>query len=815
MKKKHDSITDSQGSLNPQKPADNEVTQGSLDPHDSTVGKSGQGSLNPYDPADGKGGQGSLDPHDSSSIKQGSLNPQDSSGDSSSRNQGSLISQSSLADDQGSEDKAENADSGKAATADETSAAGTDKASAKGSADTADETSADVTDKASAKGSSDTADETSAAGTADTADETSADVTDEVSAKGSSDTADETSAKGSAENADETSAAGSADGTGTQAPQADPDTEGTESGDTSENAALIGAAAAAAVAATAGGGTDSADGSKVNTSGDDSGTSNGAESAPASGTEIVPAGAASGTEIVPAGAAGGTAGTAPLAPSAPAAEPVSGTGEDKKEKKKKKSHSKAIAYWISFLMIVMILGGIYYAGYKYCETHFMPGSTINGFDCGGLTEEEAEKRFADAAAKYTLDIHFRGGTTEVLTAQDIGFAYKPDGSIGAMIHRQDQQLWPRYFFEDYAYTMEVAGSYDPNLLASAILALPELQKENMQAPTDAYIMFMDGNETTDGTFEIVPDDPGSTIDPVQLAAGAGDAAARYEQEIDAEQIAGAYKEAKLKADDAGLVARCKDLNDIVGASITYVLPDKTELKLNSDVMKDWLVRDKKGMLVKDDEAWDEQLWKFMELLAYNCNTIGTDREFNSTTRGPITVTGGDYGYMVNQIAEHDLLVEDLAAGKKETRKPSYYISPYNDETENDGIGRSYLEVDLEEQHMWCYIDGKLVMESDCVTGDPTTDHETPTGVFGIMFMKKDATLRGIQQKNGKYEYETKVKYWMPFYADCGFHDAWWRTAFGEEIYKGDGSHGCVNLPSEAAEELFSYCDTKMPVVIYK
>ena len=795
LKKKHDTITDSQGSLNPQKPADNEVTQGSLDPHDPTVGKTGQGSLNPYNPACGKDGQGSLDPHDSSSIKQGSLNPLDSSKDSSSRNQGSLISQSSLADDQGSEGKAENADSERADTADEASAAGT-----AGTADGAPvaesgRASTDVTDKASANESASTA--------------------DEASAKGNADTADEASAEGSADTADETSVAGSADGTGAQAHQAVSDAEGTESGDTSENAALIGAAAAAAVAATAGGGTGSSAGSKDNTSGDDSGTSNGAESAPASGTEIVQAGTVGGTAGTTAGAAGETAGTAPLAPTAPAAEPVSGNDEDKKEKKKKKSHSKAIAYWISFLLIVMILGGIYYAGYKYCETHFMPGSTINGFDCGGLTEEEAEKRFADAAAKYTLDIHFRGGTTEVLTAQDIGFAYKPDGSIGAMIHRQDQQLWPRYFFEDYAYTMEVAGSYDPNLLASAILALPELQKENMQAPTDAYIMFMDGNETTDGTFEIVPDDPGSTIDPVQLAAGAGDAAARYEQEIDAEQIAGAYKEAKLKADDAGLVARCKDLNDIVGASITYVLPDKTELKLNSDVMKDWLVRDKKGMLVKDDEAWDEQLWKFMELLAYNCNTIGTDREFNSTTRGPITVTGGDYGYMVNQIAEHDLLVEDLAAGKKETRKPSYYISPYNDETENDGIGRTYLEVDLEEQHMWCYIDGKLVMESDCVTGDPTTDHETPTGVFGIMFMKKDATLRGIQQKNGKYEYETKVKYWMPFYADCGFHDAWWRTAFGEEIYKGDGSHGCVNLPSEAAEELFSYCDTKMPVVIYK
>ena len=516
-----------------------------------------------------------------------------------------------------------------------------------------------------------------------------------------------------------------------------------------------------------------------------------------------------------AGGKGSSAGAGTAVTYAPVMAEVVDAEEQKKKNKEKKSHRKAIAFWISFLLILSLLSGVYYGGYKYCETHFMPGSTINGFDCSGLTEEEAEKRFADAADKYTLNIHFRGGSTEVLTAQDIGFAYKPDGSIGAMIYGQDRTLWPRYLFEDYAYTLELGGSCDPDLLTSALSALPELQEENMQKPQDAYIQFMDGNETEDGSFQVIPDNPGNTIDLVQLAAGAGDAAARYEQDIDAEKIAGAYKEAEKKADDPELVARCKDLNDIVGASITYVLPDHTELKLNSDVMKDWLVRDEKGRLVKDDEVWDEQIWKFMELLAYNSNTIGTDREFNSTARGTITVTGGDYGYMVNQIAEHDLLVKDLAEGKVETRKPSYYISAYNDETENDGIGKTYMEVDLTAQHMWCYIDGKMVLESDCVTGDPTNKHETPTGVFGIMFMKKDATLRGIQQKNGKYEYETKVKYWMPFYDDCGFHDAWWRTAFGGEIYKGDGSHGCVNLPSEAAEKLFSYCEDKMPVVIYK
>ncbi len=445
----------------------------------------------------------------------------------------------------------------------------------------------------------------------------------------------------------------------------------------------------------------------------------------------------------------------------------------------------------------------------------MPGSTINGFDCSGLTEEETENRFIDAANKYTLNIHFRGGSTEVLTAKDIGFEYKPDGYIGSLIYGQDQLLWPRYFFEENAYTMELAGSYDPDLLSQALAALPELQKENMKAPTDAYIQFVDGDDTVDGSFQIVPDTQGSQIDPVQLAAGAGDAAARYEQEIDAEKIAGAYVEAAVKADDASIVSRCQDLNEIVSASITYILPDHTTLKLNSDVMKDWLVRDEEGRLVKDDEVWDAEIMKFMEVLAYNANTIGLDKQFNSTERGTITITGGDYGFMVDQYDEHDLLVEDLANGVRETRKPSYHIAAYNDETENDGIGKTYMEVDLTAQHMWCYIDGKMVMETDCVTGDPTTDHETPTGAYAIMFMKKDATLRGIQEKNGEYEYETKVKYWMPFYNDCGFHDAWWRTAFGSDIYKGDGSHGCVNLPSEAAEELFSYCDKGMPVVVYK
>lgn len=480
----------------------------------------------------------------------------------------------------------------------------------------------------------------------------------------------------------------------------------------------------------------------------------------------------------------------------------------------RKARSGRIAFWISLILILGILGGIYAYGYKYCSTHFMPGTRINGYDCSGLTEEEAEGKFAEAAKDYVLNVRFRGGATEIIHAQDMGFEYKPDGSVGALLNQQDKLFWPKYFFEDSHYEIEPGGTYDDDLLTQALQALPELQKDNMEEPKSAYIDFQDGNEEEAGKYVIIPETAGTTIDIVQLEAGVGDAAARYAELVDAEEIGGAYVEAPLKADDAEIISYCEDLNDIVGASITYELPDGDTLCLNSDVMKDWLVKDDDGKLVKDDKVWDEKLWEFLEKLAVNSNTIGMDRQFQSTNRGLITVSGGDYGYMVNQVTEHDKLVKDLKKGKQDTRKPDYYITPYNEETENDGIGRTYIEVDLSAQHIWCYVDGEMVMESDCVSGDTTTGHGTPTGVFGIMFMLRDTTLRGVMQSNGKYEYETKVGYWMPFYDGCGFHDAWWRTAFGGTIYQGDGSHGCVNLPVSGAETLYQYCEDKMPVVVY-
>ena len=485
------------------------------------------------------------------------------------------------------------------------------------------------------------------------------------------------------------------------------------------------------------------------------------------------------------------------------------------KKKKKKKRRSLLAFWLSFLILAGALGGIYYYGYQYCQTHFMPGTTINGYDCSDMTADEAQRWFDIAAKNYVMNIRFRGGATETLSAEDMGFSYQPDGSIDVLLQNQDETFWPKYYLEENHYTITPRGTYDPDVLEASLRALPELQEENMILPEDAYIQFRDGTEDTDGEFVIVPDVKGSTIDLDQLAAGVGDAAARYEEMVDAEEIPYAYKTAGTQADDAKLVARCMDLNDMVGASLTYVMPDKEEIRLNSDVLKDWLVKDKKGRLVKDEEIWKEKISDFVQTLADNGNTVGMKRHFNATLQGPIVVEGGFYGYAVDQEAERNRLAKDLENCVKDTRTPIYWNLPYNEETEYDGIGTTYIEADLSAQHVWCYIQGRLVMDCDCVSGTMSDGHATLAGVHGIMFKKRNALLQGLMPNSStEYEYETEVKYWMPFYTDVGFHDAWWRADFGGDIYLKDGSHGCINLPPEAAEELFSYCDENMPVVVY-
>ena len=118
-----------------------------------------------------------------------------------------------------------------------------------------------------------------------------------------------------------------------------------------------------------------------------------------------------------------------------------------------------------------------------------------------------------------------------------------------------------------------------------------------------------------------------------------------------------------------------------------------------------------------------------------------------------------------------------------------------------------MEINLTAQHLFFYKNGSLIVESDFVSGNASKHYDTPTGIYGLTYKERDATLRGE-------DYASKVAYWMPYCNNVGMHDASWRSSFGSNIYKTSGSHGCVNLPASAAKKIFENIEKGDPVLVY-
>ena len=124
-----------------------------------------------------------------------------------------------------------------------------------------------------------------------------------------------------------------------------------------------------------------------------------------------------------------------------------------------------------------------------------------------------------------------------------------------------------------------------------------------------------------------------------------------------------------------------------------------------------------------------------------------------------------------------------------------------------------VEIDITNQHVWMYKDNTLIADTDCVTGNESAGHSTPTGVYKLIYKERDRYLRG--KNDDGTNYCSFVKYWMPFNGGVGLHDASWRSKFGGDIYKNGGSHGCVNLPRSVAETIYNNIDSSYFIIVYK
>ena len=455
-----------------------------------------------------------------------------------------------------------------------------------------------------------------------------------------------------------------------------------------------------------------------------------------------------------------------------------------------KAHIKIIAACAAVLLVIYFAGVIYFSG------HFSPGTVINGHKVGGQSASEVKILIEEDLDAHTLLLKERKDQTEEIKASDIDMEVNLGDSVSEALKEQNQFIWFFPFFRNMEVALKPDVKYNETKLEAVIDALPSMQKSNMEKPVNAKI------KRKDGEFVVVDEVYGTTIVKDKLLTAVKEALNSSTSSINLEE-AGCYKNPKYYADGKEIEEALAQIEKLRKVVVTYDFDYTTET-VDKAKIDEWIEIDKD---LKVSLNYDEVL-DYIEELAAKYDTYATVRDFTTSYGKDIQILYGSYGWKISQHKETQALIDVIEKGESVKREPEYmYRAACRKEGNIDWDG-TYAEVSISNQHMWFYKDGECVLSTDVVTGDVVRkNRKTPTGAYSIMFKKRDTALVG-------QGYNSPVRYWMPFDTNVGFHDADWRNSFGGSIYKGSGSHGCVNMPIWAAKQLYELIQVGDPVFVY-
>ena len=461
-------------------------------------------------------------------------------------------------------------------------------------------------------------------------------------------------------------------------------------------------------------------------------------------------------------------------------------------------------------VILCILAALYTGLSVYYADNFSYGTWINGIYCTGKSVPEAaellEAQYRENSGEC-MAVTMEDGSVMQLDFEAIGLQYDFSQSLEALKAQQDPWLWFQYLFAR------------DNRIAPVISMDEEAYERTYkkcfsdfcQKYEKDYCVYIE--RTTEG-YQLV-NDKKHVWDWKTDEARIKEAILSGREDFDLTSE-GTYHDFPLSTEELRTLDLWEDVKDFQQCDIIYHFGEDEE-PVNGSVVCDWLIPDGEGGFVYDEDgrlAWDkEKLEAYMDVLAERYNTLGGIREFHSTRGDTVTIEGGTYGNQFQVKSEKKWLYETFLAVKNGTwtgelpvvREPEYVKTAKRQG--KDDIGDTYIEIDMGQQQLYYYQDGTLKLSTPIVTGNMMRKRGTPSMVCYVYGKQKNRVLRGPG-------YAAYVKYWMPVKNGIGIHDAAWRDEFGGEIYKTDGSHGCINTPDEAMAKLYEMVEIGTPVVMF-
>ena len=343
----------------------------------------------------------------------------------------------------------------------------------------------------------------------------------------------------------------------------------------------------------------------------------------------------------------------------------------------------------------------------------------------------------------------------------------------------------------------------------AASVLEELLRMKRTAPESAYTTL------EDGVYTVHAEVPGTELNEAAVLDGLRAAAATLGVTADGPQDASfeltsvdCYKQPEITTEtlrdtpDSLFRTALAELEVKIAfneASAQY-LPHGEET-LTSHDLASIVDLEPDGTVTVDEKVLGEKVSRWAE----SYSKKDTPFLFDSWVKGLTEISFVTCDYLIDAQSVTEQIRAQLLTMQSGT--VSVEAACYDKDGEPFSLGDSYIEVDFDNQQMTFIKDGRLVVNTNIVTG-ALNGHQTPTGLYETHGKEHDVWLKGD-------DYLVFVKYWISVVGDIiGLHDASWRENFGASFYVYGGSHGCVNTPEEAMAMIWNLAEDGTPVLMH-
>lgn len=465
---------------------------------------------------------------------------------------------------------------------------------------------------------------------------------------------------------------------------------------------------------------------------------------------------------------------------------------------KKKAVIKGCA--IAASLILISLFGMYLALSGYYSSGFSYGTWINGIYCTGKNVNEANEELLTQCSYEGLAITMGDGRFYTILPEEVECSITFKEPLEEFLQKQNPYLWiDNLIGEGGRKELLPAVSYDEKLFEDKLKSFGIMpgasrpkEKVEIRKGEEGYYLI---NERQD------------VFNEAQARELIQDAFQSLETEIDLREE-GCYYNLPLTKEMEDTLKLWDKISNWQDCGIIYQFGEE-QVPVDARTVSGFLKLDEDGKFVLDGDgnlcADEEKVYAFVDELADRYDTVGASRQFHSTRGDLITVEGGIYGNEIDREAEKEYLLDAVMSRKREVHEPVY--SRMANVQGSDDIGNTYIEVDMSQQMLYYYVDGKLEIETPVVTGNTSLRRGTPSGTNYVYAKQRNRVLRGA-------DYASFVKYWIPVCGNIGIHDASWRSRYGGEIYKHNGSHGCINTPLAEVSRLYDMVEVGTPCIMF-